>query len=306
MLVRVREDCVGVVELGVVSRIRVRRGAAQGAAVSARGRVYALATSVLAACATTTPDGLRPTARPVPRPGSLDAQDSELEMAAPEPPEPPKPLGPLREFTKKEWRRIKSVQRFVRRAARDQELSASLINGMIWVESKFERRARGRRGPRGLLQLMPRTGRAMARRLRRKYMPYSADFSIQAGTEYLTVMLEQFNDDLHLALAAYNVGPAVVTQWQDDGATWPKPRWPYVAHVDQAARAFCERLKMPRFEPEQGPFVCGSPPIEPLPEPEPEPEPLPEPEPELAPEPALLGPDDAVSASPRPESTRET
>lgn len=171
-------------------------------------------------------------------------------------PPPPEPLEPLREFTDEEWRRIRRAQRYVHNAARRHELSPSLINGMIWVESKFESRARGRRGPRGVLQLMPRTGRAMARRLRRKYMPYSIDFNIAAGTEYLVVMLEQFDGDLELALAAYNAGPAAVVEWRNAECPAPKPRQTYVAHVSRAARAFCDRLPS-RYEPDSGVFACG-------------------------------------------------
>lgn len=164
------------------------------------------------------------------------------------------PRGPLRKFKKDEWRRIRSVQRFVDHAARRFKLSPSLINGMIWVESKFKRRVRGHRGPRGLMQLMPRTARAMARQLRRRYMPNSADFNILVGTYYLTLMLERFDNDLHLALAAYNRGPAHIRAWQAEGSPHPKPRWPYVSRVMQAARAFCERTQ--KREPKQGPFVC--------------------------------------------------
>jgi len=198
----------------------------------------------------------RPEARAV-------AAPSELEPATEAPRvEADKPLGPLPEFTQAEWQRIRGVQRFVRNAARLHGLSASLINGMIWVETKFDARARGRRGPRGLLQLMPRTGRAMATRLHRKYMPQSADFSIAAGTEYLMVMYERFDRDLQLALAAYNAGPIAVINWQQAGASPPKPRQPYVSRVERAARAFCERLPQPRYEPDDSPFSCGAPPAQ--------------------------------------------
>ena len=171
-------------------------------------------------------------------------------------PPPAEPLGALRDFTDEEWTRIRRAQRYVLDAARERELSPSLINGMIWVESKFESRARGKRGPRGMLQLMPQTGRYMARRLRRKYMPQSMDFNIAAGAEYLTVLLGQFDADLHLALAAYNAGPAVVMAWRSAVCPAPKPRQAYVGHVERAARAFCERLPR-RYEPESSVFSCA-------------------------------------------------
>jgi len=167
----------------------------------------------------------------------------------------PRPLGPLREFTPQQWRRIREVQPAVRETARRQRLSASLINGMIWVESRFKPRARGRRGPRGLLQLMPRTGRAMARRMGRPYAPYRADFSIAAGITYLMLMYDRF-EQLELALAAYNGGPGAVLRWRRAGSPPPAPRPRYVARVLRAARAFCRRLARPHHEPEASPFRC--------------------------------------------------
>lgn len=200
-----------------------------------------------------------PRADSVRRSGLSSAAPATEEMGergrAVEPPAP-KPLGPLRKFTKKEWRRIRSVQRYVDRAAKRYRFSPSLINGVIWVESKFERRVRSRKGPRGLMQIMPRTARAMARQLRRRYMPNSADFSILVGTHYLSLMLDRFQSDLHLALAAYNRGPAHIKAWQAEGAHLPKPRVPYVSRVMRAARAFCVRRKLSKYERSQGPFVC--------------------------------------------------
>ena len=168
---------------------------------------------------------------------------------------PSRTLGPLREFSRQEWQRIRAVQPAVRKAARHNGLSSALINGMVWVESKFKRRARGRRGPRGLLQLMPRTGKAMARRLGRRYAPYKADFNIAAGVAYLRLMYERF-ERLELALAAYNGGPGAVLRWRRSGSPAPGPRHRYVTRVLQAARAFCTRLDPTRNEHDIGPYRC--------------------------------------------------
>jgi soluble lytic murein transglycosylase-like protein len=77
----------------------------------------------------------------------------------------------------------------------------ALVKAVIHVESRFQRRARSRRGAKGLMQLMPRTGRAYgARDL------YDARHNIRAGTNYLRSLIRRYRNDLRLAVAAYNAG----------------------------------------------------------------------------------------------------
>lgn len=155
-----------------------------------------------------------------------------------EPVEPP-PL--LREFTEDEVKRIRGVQRHVHAAAVEHQVPPDIVNGVIWVESKFEHRARGRKGPRGLMQLMPRTAREVASQLRLEYAPFDPEFNIHAGTFYLARMVERFDGNLALALAAYNIGPAYVDQWVRLGEPLPEVSRRYIDLVFIAARAFRER-----------------------------------------------------------------
>lgn len=175
--------------------------------------------------------------------------------SAPSRPAKPLPTGPIAAFTNADWNRIYAVQPAVTAAARRHRLSPYLINGMIWVESRFKTRARGRRGPRGLMQLMPRTARAMARRLGRRYRPFDASFNIDAGVAYLMLMHERF-EALDLALAAYNSGPAAVVRWRRQGRPAPRPRRSYVARVLGATEAFCSRLDTPDPTPSASPYRC--------------------------------------------------
>ncbi len=154
----------------------------------------------------------------------------------------PRVPNTLRAWTEEERKRIRVVQRHVKRAAKKHKVGASLINGIIWVESKFEVFARGREGPRGLMQLMPRTSRAIARELRRKHRPYAPSFNVDAGSYYFAKLLKRFDGRVRVALAAYKMGPASVKDLLARGEPIPGSSQRYAQRVLVAASAFEKRL----------------------------------------------------------------
>jgi soluble lytic murein transglycosylase-like protein len=159
------------------------------------------------------------------------------------PADEPEPDYELAPFNAMQATRIARVQALVRAASRAHDIPPDLVNGVIWVESQFQVRARSRAGANGLMQLMPRTGREVARELGRGYSPYDPEFNIHAGTYYLAQLLRRFDWNLRLALAAYNSGPATVESWLQVSASMPDYSRDYVNHVLIAARAFRTRLE---------------------------------------------------------------
>ena len=89
----------------------------------------------------------------------------------------------------------------IRAAAQRHRLSEELITAVISVESNFDHAAVSQKGARGLMQLMPATASLIGVR-----DPHDPDENIDAGASHLRAMLDTFNDDLPLALAAYNAG----------------------------------------------------------------------------------------------------
>ncbi|HVS88976.1 MAG TPA: lytic transglycosylase domain-containing protein [Candidatus Acidoferrum sp.] len=90
-------------------------------------------------------------------------------------------------------------------ASAQYKVDADLITSVIAVESNFEPMAISRRNARGLMQLLPET----AARLGVKDI-FDPRQNINAGTRYLSDLLQRYNNDLVLALAAYNAGPEKV------------------------------------------------------------------------------------------------
>lgn len=76
---------------------------------------------------------------------------------------------------------------------------------VIATESQFDPLAVSSRGALGLMQLMPATARIL-----RVSDPFDPRENIEAGVRHLRAMLDLFDNDLPLALAAYNAGPTTV------------------------------------------------------------------------------------------------
>ncbi|MBW2302666.1 MAG: lytic transglycosylase domain-containing protein [Deltaproteobacteria bacterium] len=100
---------------------------------------------------------------------------------------------------------VRDYDRIILQAARRFRVDPHLIRAVIKAESDFDRRAVSKKGARGLMQLMPETAYAM-----KVSNPFDPRENIIGGTRYLRLLLERFNQDKKLALAAYNAGPETV------------------------------------------------------------------------------------------------
>ncbi|MDP2404427.1 MAG: lytic transglycosylase domain-containing protein [Methylotenera sp.] len=94
-------------------------------------------------------------------------------------------------------------------AADETSIEPALIHAVITVESRHNPRARSKKGAYGLMQLMPATANRF--KVLDKHDPKQ---NILAGAKYLRELLNLFNGDLMLALAAYNAGPGAVQKYR--------------------------------------------------------------------------------------------
>jgi len=97
----------------------------------------------------------------------------------------------------------------VSRAAARHDLPEALIRGVIKAESDFQVNAVSSAGAQGLMQLMPATAKELG-----VENPFNIAENINGGAKYLKKMLNTFNGDLVMALAAYNAGPQTIKNHQ--------------------------------------------------------------------------------------------
>ena len=111
--------------------------------------------------------------------------------------------------------RVARFAALIRKNAQSSGLDPALVQAIVAVESAFEPRAVSDKGAVGLMQVLPATGerygvRGDAKRSARDKL-FDPATNLRVGTRYLRDLLARFENDLSLALAAYNAGEGAVT-----------------------------------------------------------------------------------------------
>jgi soluble lytic murein transglycosylase-like protein len=95
------------------------------------------------------------------------------------------------------------------KAANRYQVESALIKAIIMAESNYNPKAVSKRGAKGLMQLMPKTAEALG-----VGDSFDPEHNINAGVRYFRKLLNQFEGDVRLALAAYNAGSRKVREYQ--------------------------------------------------------------------------------------------
>ncbi|MEJ7745781.1 MAG: transglycosylase SLT domain-containing protein [Luteimonas sp.] len=116
----------------------------------------------------------------------------------------------------------------IRREAARNNIDPAWVAAEIRAESVFNPRARSGANAMGLMQVLPSTGAATARRIGLPYNGadslYEPDTNIALGSAYLRQMLDKYSQ-AHYAIAAYNAGPAPVARWQSQRPGFEPDFW---------------------------------------------------------------------------------
>ncbi len=115
--------------------------------------------------------------------------------------------------------------------ARLNSIRSDLVRAVVQVESGFNPYAVSPKGALGLMQLMPATAQQFGVR-----NPFDPQENVRAGVAYLRQLLDRYENDERLALAAYNAGPGAVDRHGQNVPPYRETR-DYVARINKMASA---------------------------------------------------------------------
>ena len=98
---------------------------------------------------------------------------------------------------------------FIIQTANQYQIDPALIKAIILAESGYNTKAVSKKGAKGLMQLMPKTAQALG--VEDIFNPHQ---NITGGVQYFKQMVNRFNGDVKLALAAYNAGSRNVRHYK--------------------------------------------------------------------------------------------
>lgn len=139
----------------------------------------------------------------------IELQQTEVSSVelVPDPPSPPAPIS-MHAANADAKLSPAELREVLSQAGRSHNLDVDLLASIVKAESGGNSRAVSRTGARGLMQLMPATADNMG-----VQDSFRAEENVRGGSTYLDALLTRYRDNLALALAAYNAGPAAVDKY---------------------------------------------------------------------------------------------
>ena len=129
--------------------------------------------------------------------------------------------------------RARDIDSTIHRISSEFKVDAKLVKAVVRNESCFDTMAISRAGAQGLMQLMPPTAKELG-----VTDPFNAEQNIRGGVQYLKALMDRYNNNIGLALAAYNAGPGAVAKY--DGVP---PYHETEKYIERVMKSYREYLK---------------------------------------------------------------
>jgi len=149
---------------------------------------------------------------------------------------PPQTIRPGAPEASKNLRLDRNFDPIVEEAARAYDVDPRLIRAVIEVESGGNPHAVSPAGAQGLMQLMPKTGAELGMK-----NPFDPAQNITAGTRYLRQLIDRYQGNVRLALAAYNWGMGNLEKRPE---AMPRETQRYIAKVENLYNSHKEPLEI--------------------------------------------------------------
>ena len=115
--------------------------------------------------------------------------------------------------------RVRMYEGLISEHARLNDVRPDLVRAVVQVESAYNPYARSPKGAAGLMQLMPATAQLFGVK-----NAFSPEENVRAGVAYLRQLLNRYENNEVLALAAYNAGPKAVDKYGENVPPYPETR----------------------------------------------------------------------------------
>ena len=184
----------------------------------------------------------------------IEFPSQDIAQIDPLPDPPPQPLAAAPALASPDAKLSQAdLAEMLARAGKEHNLDVDLLASVVKAESGGNAHARSRAGAQGLMQLMPKTANDLG--VEDSYKP---DQNVRGGTTYLDSLLTQYHDNLALALAAYNAGPAAVEKYHGI-----PPYHETRAYVARVIHEFNRRVQARETQARNGKTATSGPPIPP-------------------------------------------